>query len=1198
MSKCCSVEAISEQALNSADADFDSCGMTTPGMFNSSRGPLGLVLGGCALTGVILMGVPCGSTSTPVPQTAPEAPELEVTGAFVPSNARVDDSISASEATTLSLEGIDGTFVFVGGQQWLDYVDGTARLMAEVADVDNRARRFELNLRATDRRFAADLGDASFDLGLDPTSYKDDGGPIDPDLWVAYTRFVGTLSGLEDLEGTDLTIELEPDTVLQIGEGANGANVYYGASASLLWHRASGTDVPAGGTADISFTLQADTVSRATAAQSEEPFHGSGHLHAVTLPGISQRMVFTAGGRLTERPDGTARLAGVLVELGNPARSFHMDLRLTGRTTSSDAVFPPAGSPKLELNSSSYLTDGGPIDPETWTYYEGFEGTLVGLGEFTGAELSVSRRGSAFQVGIGASGKNDRNGGAGWLDTVVNVQPTTGVTLPGTTGGDININLDGSGTSSCAMAATRDDGVARYSAGHAFWIPGLATDFVFKPGASFVERADGSARLDGVIYSLDDPTLSFLVGVDLADRIDPQAPGYAPPGSPKLELQSSAYVENGGTVDPNGWHYYGNLLGELKGLGRMRGATLQIDRRGPAFQVGSGANGKNQKYGSCGWLNVTVVDQPQAGPNLPSGLTRGDINIDLGDECMTCAVAASYDESVAKYQGGHAFYLPGISHDFMFEPGASFAEKSDGTAVLSGILFSPTRPGWRFRAVVDMSDRVDSGNAGYPPAGSPKKELIPASFVDQGGSIDTDAWRYYETFGGDLVGLDELAGAIVHVERVGPAFQVGDGADGKNHGFGAAGWLDVTLIEQPTTGISLPGELARGDINLDLMEDCSMCAIGAFRNTEISRLSGQSAFFLANVGSQWFDFEGPASFTERSNGTATLSGILTDSAGGDCRFAVNLEFSGLASPLDGDDIPEMSPKRDFIASHYIDNGGPTDFTRWRYYQSIEGELLGLGGHEGGRVRLWRMGPSFQVGFGANGANENWGASGWLHTEILSQPSTGLALGITSGDFNIDVGTDCGICCTPAMLDSDATSNSGDHAFYFPGIGTDYIFDGPAPFIENPDGTATLTGVIYRPGDTTRRFRVEVELSGRVDPGMDNYPPVGSPKLELRTPYYLASGGIVDPSAWRYYENFEGRAFGLELFEGAELFYSRMGPAFQVGPGASGKNVEFGASGWMNVQIVQQPTNGPQLVIPPGFHGDINVNFTMDCADDE
>ncbi|QDV04679.1 hypothetical protein Poly30_01720 [Planctomycetes bacterium Poly30] len=1164
-------------------------------MFNSPRGPIGLVLSGCALTGIILMGVPCGSKSSPSPSD-PSAPALTVTGSFVPSNARVDDSISAAEATTLVLDGIEGTFVFVGGQQWLDYEDGTARLIAELADAGDRNRRFELNLQAGIRRFPADLGGAEFRYALEPVAYKAQGGMIDPDRWIGFGRFAGSLTGLSDLSGTNLTLELEPDTVLQVGEGANGVNAYYGASASLLWHRASGTDVPAGGAASISFTLQADTVARASAARSEEPFHGSGHTHAVTLPGISQRMVFTAGGRLTERPDGTARLAGVLVESGNPARSFHMDLHLTGRVTSSDAAFPPAGSPKLELNTSSYVDHGGPIVPATWHYYEGFEGTLVGLGDFSGAQVSVSRRGPAFQIGFGASGKNGRFGGAGWLDTVVNAQPTTGVTLPGTTGGDINIDLDESGTSSCAMPALKGD-AARYSGGHAIWIPGLATDLVFQPGASFVERADGSARLEGIAFSRTDPTMQFQVGVDLADRIDPQAPGYPPTGSPKLELKSGAYAENGGLVDPNGWHYYGNTLGELQGLGRLRGASIRIERRGPAFQVGIGASGKNERYGACGWLDVSVVHQPDSGPNLPAGFTHGDINIDLEDDCVTCASAARYDGAVAKYQGGHAFYLPGISHDFMFEPGAAFAESSDGTAQIRGTLFSPTRPGWRFQALVELSGRIDPGQAGYPPAGSPKKELTPVSFTEQGGPVDTRGWRYYETFGGDLIGLDALAGAKVHVARMGPAFQVGDGADGKNLGFGAAGWLEVTLIDQPTTGISLPASLPHGDINLDLNENCSTCATTALRDSAISTLPGSAAFWIGGVGSQWFDFESPAAYYERPDGSATLSGVLYDIAGGDCRFAVELEFSSMASPMDGDDLPSESPKRDLMAAQYADQGGPIDFMRWRYYQHTSGEFIGLGQHDGARIRLGRMGPSFQVGFGASGANERWGASGWLTTEILSQPSTGPALQISGADFNVDLGDGCGVCVTEAMLDSEATTTSGDHGFYFPGIGTDFVFEGPAPFVENPDGTARLTGEIYRPNEPHKRFRVEVDFSGRVDPGMANHPPTDSPKLELKTPYYISSGGMIDPSTWRYYETFSGRAYGLDAFAGAELYYERMGPSFQVGPGASGKNVDYGASGWMDVQIVQQPTNGPQLVIPPGFHGDINVNFTSDCGEE-
>ena len=86
----------------------------------------------------------------------------------------------------------------------------------------------------------------------------------------------------------------------------------------------------------------------------------------------------------------------------------------------------------------------------------------------------------------------------------------------------------------------------------------------------------------------------------------------------------------------------------------------------------------------------------------------------------------------------------------------------------------------------------------------------------------------------------------------------------------------------------------------------------------------------------------------------------------------------------------------------------------------------------------------------------------------------------------------------------------------------------------------MTGVIYRPNEPGKRFRVEVDLWDRVDPGTATYPPAGSPKKELFPRFYVDAGGPIDPSAWRYYESFEGRAFGMDEFEGGELHYTRMG----------------------------------------------------------
>lgn len=1160
--------------------------MTTPGLFQNPKAPQ-IALITCGLASILLMGIPCGSKDA---DSSNGAPPPAVTASFIPSNVRVDPDIRAVDAATLTLDGVPGTFVFVGGQQWLDYDDGTAQLVAELADLNDRERRFEMIISATGPGQSA----ANLALLLNVDAYADAGGDIDPEQWSTFGGLTGTLTGLRELDGVRLSLVLTPGGVLQIGEGANNANPYFGAYAPLSWTLASGPGLPPNGSGTLSFTLLADTISRASAALSEMPYNGQSSRHAVTIPGIASPLIFSAGGQFTESPDGTARLAGVLINPDNPAQSFHIDVRLSGKVEPGDEAFPPVDSPKLELTSSSYVENGGPIDTAAWFYYENFGGTMIGLRDMSGATLEIVRRGPAFQFGIGASGKNSRFGGAGWLTTTVLSQPANGANLTDT-GGDINIDLDSSGISSCALSANKDELLSRYSGGHAFWLPGLATDLMFEPGAALVERADGTAHLLGTIESASNPNLRFLARVDLADRIDPQGPGHAPEGSPKLELEDAAYVAGGGSVDPTGWHYYGTFRGQLTGLAGLRGAVIEFERRGPAFQVGFGASGKNQRYGGAGWLEVAVAAQPLEGPPLPDGLTYGDINIDLQKDCSVCASSAISDARLTTANSFHAFYLPGIATDFVFEPGARFIELAGGTAALTGVINSPSRgDGWRFLVNVGFSSRVDPGDAAYPPIQSPKRELPSENFADRGGPIDTDSWRYYETITGTLRGLDELEGARVSLSRFGEAFQIGPGASGKNHDFGAAAWLEVTLDAQPTTGIALPGQLGRGDINITLTAGCDDCAVGAPVDSGVSCLSNDAAFYLSGLEGTWFDFEGAAQFTERGDGTALLAGTLVGVEGSDNRWEVELEFRDRFDPIFGDPIPSDSPKRDLITDRYMDGGGPIDFGRWRYYTETNGELRGLGQHEGAVVRLWRMGPSFQVGHGASGRNEGYGASGWLHTEVLSQPTLGPSIHVNSGDFNVDLGIGCNLCAEPAMLGDGVVDSVGDFSFFLPGIGTDFVFDGTAPFDEFPDGTARMSGEIYRPDFPSQRFLFEVTFDSHKAPGMFGYPPPYSPKRELPAHFYADNGGDVEPSSWTYYEAFEGRLIGIEDFAGGELRFTRLGEAFQIGMGASGKSTEFGASGWLDLQILSHPTQGEEFTLSESTHGDINITLRDGC----
>ncbi|MEM6455910.1 MAG: SdrD B-like domain-containing protein [Acidobacteriota bacterium] len=175
----------------------------------------------------------------------------------------------------------------------------------------------------------------------------------------------------------------------------------------------------------------------------------------------------------------------------------------------------------------------------------------------------------------------------------------------------------------CVNRAVSDPVLKGNGSSHAVWLPQIATDFVFQPDGRFVENLDGTGSLTGTIVSLGNPNLRF--------QVDAQVSGFQvtpPNGSPKRELRSSAYVDNGGPIDPSTWYYYTNLSGTLTGLGDLDGAILSITRRGPAWQVGNGANGKNGNYGASSWFDYTVVQQPNSGHLSNS---HGDFNLDLFD---------------------------------------------------------------------------------------------------------------------------------------------------------------------------------------------------------------------------------------------------------------------------------------------------------------------------------------------------------------------------------------------------------------------------------------------------------------------------------------------------------------------------------------------------------------------------------------
>jgi hypothetical protein len=97
--------------------------------------------------------------------------------------------------------------------------------------------------------------------------------------------------------------------------------------------------------------------------------------------------------------------------------------------------------------------------------------------------------------------------------------------------------------------------------------------------------------------------------------------------------------------------------------------------------------------------------------------------------------------------------------------------------------------------------------------------------------VDPSTWYYYPVWSGTLTGDGPCwNGAILDIVRTGPAFQVGAGANQKNINFGASGWFNWTVRQQPIGAAPLP-VTGRGDFNIDILPcpcfpvACASCVV-------------------------------------------------------------------------------------------------------------------------------------------------------------------------------------------------------------------------------------------------------------------------------------------------------------------------------------------------------------------------------------
>ncbi len=397
---------------------------------------------------------------------------------------------------------------------------------------------------------------------MDPRAYVRNGGPIDSSTWYYYTNFTGTLTGFGFWEGAVIAFKRDPFGPFEIGVGANGKNTHFGATGWWSW---TVVHQPASGNLG------------------PMPLYGNINIDLVCCsPSTIGDFVWQDLNQNGLQDAGEPGIANAVVRLLDCTNK----VVLTNTTTDANGLYQ-FGS----LMPGSYIVQFVPPS--------GFSFTLPLQGNDIARDSDADLTSGSSQC--------------------INLSSN-----------EINLTVDAGLISNCppsCVIGAWSDPTYRPSdkpAGRnqAIWMRGVSTNLVFTPDPGrWVENSDGTAQMSGTVHSLTNTSSGFEVVLNLTGRRT-----TAPSGSPMLELDPRAYVDKGGPLDPAKWYYYTSFTGTLTGFGYWQGARLTVTPNGAAFQVGVGANGKNQDFGASAWFDWKVVQQPAH--QLPS-TGMGDFNVDL-----------------------------------------------------------------------------------------------------------------------------------------------------------------------------------------------------------------------------------------------------------------------------------------------------------------------------------------------------------------------------------------------------------------------------------------------------------------------------------------------------------------------------------------------------------------------------------------
>ncbi|MEM7166197.1 MAG: putative Ig domain-containing protein, partial [Planctomycetota bacterium] len=794
---------------------------------------------------------------------------------------------------------------------------------------------------------------------------------------------------------------------------------------------------------DVGFPQECIETSCASNIQFDPAFqtwpHGEhGFIAAFNLNfTVFEQFVFTTPAVFVESPDGTATLTGTLESRQNPTGGFTLSVTFSSFVSSSDPI--PAGSPQLFLTPNAYFDMGGPVDHRTWRYYTNLTGTLVGTGIYSGAQLDLAL-GSlpATQLGEGANGANTLDGLGTWADVNIVSQPTTGPAFAPIVRGDINVSLaaagadcDNDGTPDCAEADCDGDGIPDDCEGE----PDCNGNGI----PDSCDIASGAAA-DVNNNGIPDSCEADCDGDGTPDDMEPDCDNDGTPDDCETEPDC-----NGNNI-PDSCDI-ANGMPDTNGNGVPDGCDPDCDNDGTP----------DHEENDCD--NDGTPDDCEGEPDCNGNNIPDSCDIAAGAPDMNGNGIPDSCEGDCDNDGTPDDMEPdcdndGTPDDCEGEPDCNGNNIPDSCDIAAG------HPDLDGNGVPDSCDpdcdndgtpdhqENDCDNDGTPDdcEGEPDCNTngIPDSCDIAGGMPDTNGNGVPDVCDPDC----DNDGTPDHEETDCDGDGTPDDCESEPdcNGNNIPDSCDIAAGAQDMNGNGIPdtceGDCDGDGIPDDMEPDCDgdgtpddcdsgypdectdvFCVGDAVFDPAITSWTNGPYGFVQFYSSfnefSRFSFLVPGVFTELPDGTATLTGTVTDATNPNACFTVDLTLTGLITA--SEPVPAGSPQLFLSPSAYVANGGTVDPDTWRYYPTMTGTMTGCGDYTGALFNI-AIGtfPALQVGEGANGANTLNGLGTWMEVAIASQPNSGPQFpSVMQGDINVRLdaaGADC---------DGDGTPDCGE-----------------------------------------------------------------------------------------------------------------------------------------------------------------------------